>query len=89
MKSRLHRSGIVHVVVAPARGRGLKFSCGWSGRLIVRRPREGAWIEIYLSGDWYLFQFVAPARGRGLKSILGGKNNFCPRRPREGAWIEI
>ena len=42
----LHRD---HLQVAPVRERGLKFP-RWSGsgRMVISRSREGAWIEIWV-----------------------------------------
>ena len=55
----------------------------------MRRSREGAWIEIYISATNTVWERVAPVRERGLKlkSVIGIKR--ARGRSREGAWIEI
>ena len=58
--------------------------------VLVRRSREGAWIEIiqgYINAlENYLF---APVRERGLKFLPKWRLWATRRRSREGAWIEI
>ena len=77
-------------IVAPAWGRGLKFTIRSGCMSAKRRPRMGAWIEIPRLETVILPYMVAPAWGRGLKSrgLLRYWAKFN-RRPRMGAWIEI
>ena len=57
---------------------------------MMRRSREGAWIEILKDETTVSVSDVAPVRERGLKcqpdSTSGSANDG---RSREGAWIEI
>ena len=63
--------GLPNRTVAPARERGLKFQLLYChARPLMRRSREGAWIEIAFSETGISFYVeVAPARERGLKLI--------------------
>ena len=56
---------------------------------ILRRSREGAWIEITDRPMHKFLGVVAPVRERGLKyePIVRMTNGVS--RSREGAWIEI
>ena len=54
-----------------------------------RRSREGAWIEIPVTGDQRIWSSVAPARERGLKCFDVKNLAIGTGRSREGAWIEI
>ena len=53
--------------VAPARERGLKLLLIIISYLMLRRSREGAWIEIGRLSASVVVMKVAPARERGLK----------------------
>ena len=56
---------------------------------IMRRSREGAWIEIGVTFGNGSSLYVAPARERGLKYGSAGKAQRRACRSREGAWIEM
>ena len=57
---------------------------------MVRRSREGAWIEMALRKELDNNPAVAPARERGLKyEYTEPITNATYGRSREGAWIEI
>ena len=76
--------------VAPARERGLKLLTNAGPKIMLRRSREGAWIEISACAATAWRKPVAPARERGLKCAdLTYQQGVNKSRSREGAWIEI
>ncbi len=59
-----------------------------AGKLPMRRPLTGAWIETPAAPQRSRWVAVAPSRGRGSKLDGGRGNKTGPCRPLTGAWIE-
>ena len=84
------RSVFLSFTVAPVRERGLKYVQNLSFvAMILRRSREGAWIEIFPKLRKHIALTVAPVRERGLKYFFNNAPTLHLSRSREGAWIEI
>ena len=61
--------------VAPARGRGLKYASSLLNRIVLRRPRKGAWIEISVNPYSSFSSSRRPRKGAWIEILeaLPGK----------------